>query len=335
MDKTYYLLNPGRLQRKDNTLFLCLHDEKGEPTGQKKVIPLQTTEQLYVMAQVNFNSEVMRLLGKAGVSVHFFDYYENYSGSFMPRPGLLSGRTHVHQAKHYLDAQQRINLAQCFVSGGTLNMIRVLKYRASRGVNLEGEILEIEKLKALIPHSTEISQLMGIEGSIRRIYYSCFDKIIQNFEMNGRGKQPPSNEVNALISFGNMKCYAECKRQLYHTGLDPTISFLHEPSDRRYSLCLDIAEIFKPIYVDRLVIKLLNTNTLQKKHFTKSLEGCMLSKAGVGIFDKHWDILMNKTVNIPNLSKNVSYRYLIRLECHKILKHILEGVTYKPFQATW
>ena len=75
---------------------------------------------------------------------------------------------------------------------------------------------------------------MGIEGIIRQIYYTAFDVILNDFSMNGRSKQPPKNEVNALVSFGNMMCYSLCLGQIYHTQLNPTIS-LHEPGFRRYS----------------------------------------------------------------------------------------------------
>ena len=98
---------------------------------------------------------------------------------------------------------------------------------------------------------------MGIEGNIRQVYYDAFDLILNDFEMGGRTKQPPRNEVNALISFGNMMCYSQCLRAIHQTQLNPTVSYLHTPSERRYSLALDISEIFKPILVDRVIFKLL------------------------------------------------------------------------------
>lgn len=101
-------------------------------------------------------------------------------------------------------------------------------------------------------------KLMGIEGNIRQAYYGAFGEIINDFDMGNRSKQPPQNEVNALISFGNMMCYTVCLDQIYHTQLNPTISFLHEPGARRYSLALDLSEIFKPMLVDRTIFTVLN-----------------------------------------------------------------------------
>ena len=120
----------------------------------------------------------------------------------------------------------------------------------------------------------DIDELMGVEGNMRRMYYEGFNLIIDDFEMGSRTKQPPGNEVNALISFGNMMCYSQCLRAIHQTQLNPTISYLHTPGERRYSLALDISEIFKPILVDRVIFKVLNKKMIQEKHFDKSLNRC-------------------------------------------------------------
>lgn len=180
-----------------------------------------------------------------------------------------------------------------------------------------------------------IFELMGIEGNIRQVYYEAFDVIINDFEMGNRTKQPPSNEVNALISFGNMVCYTLCLDQIYHTQLNPTISFLHEPGERRYSLALDLAEIFKPILVDRLIFSLLNKKQIQAKDFDKKLNSCLLKESGKKIFMKAWEEKLRETIKHRTLNKSVSYKYLVRLECYKLVKHLLQIDVYKPFKIWW
>lgn len=135
------------------------------------------------------------------------------------------------------------------MEGAAFNIIKNLKYYQSRGKEVQPYIDTISGFSGAIPETKAIDELMGIEGNIRQIYYDAFDVILNDFAMNGRSKQPPKNEVNALVSFGNMMCYTLCLGQIYHTQMNPTISFLHEPGYRRYSLALDLAEIFKPILV--------------------------------------------------------------------------------------
>lgn len=95
---------------------------------------------------------------------------------------------------------------------------------------------------------------MGIEGNIRRHYYATWNVIIdQEIEFDKRVMHPPDNMINSLISFVNSLIYSKVLSEVYHTQLNPTISYLHEPGVRRFSLCLDVAEIFKPLIGDRLL----------------------------------------------------------------------------------
>ena len=153
--------------------------------------------------------------------------------------------------------------------------------------------------------------------------------------MEGRSKQPPSNEVNALVSFGNMMCYTLCLDQIYHTQLNPTISFLHEPGYRRYSLALDIAEIFKPILVDRTIFKVLNKKQLQARDFDVKVNRVILKESGKKKFIKAFEDRLNETIKHRALKKHVSYKHLVKLECYKLSKHLLGIKEYKPFKIWW
>ncbi len=176
---------------------------------------------------------------------------------------------------------------------------------------------------------------MGIEGNIRHEYYQAFEIIISDFAMEGRSKQPPLNEINTLISFGNMMCYTTCLSQIYHTQLNPTISFLHQPGARRFSLALDIAEIFKPILVDRTIFRVLNKKEVQQNDFEINLNGCVLKEKGKKTFVKAWEEKLNETIKHRSLKRSVSYKHLIKLECYKLSKHILGIEEYKPLKIWW
>jgi CRISPR-associated protein Cas1 len=80
---------------------------------------------------------------------------------------------------------------------------------------------------------------MGAEGRMRKIYYEAFNVILKNgFEFQKREKRPPTDPINALISFGNSLMYTTVLGEIYKTQLDPTVSYLHEPSTKRFSLSL-------------------------------------------------------------------------------------------------
>ncbi len=335
MKRTYYLFNPGRLSRKDHTLcFVSTNTEGIEQPA--KYIPVETIESLYVFGSLDVNSALLNFMGQEQISAHFFDYYEHYTGSFMPKEYLLAGKVQVDQTRKYLDTSERLRLARKFVEGAAFNVLKNLRYYHNRGKDLASYIENIEGLEQQIAAQMDIPALMGIEGNIRKYYYDAFEYIIDDFAMEGRVKNPPSNEINALISFGNMMCYTLCLDMIRHTQLNPTISFLHTPGTRRYSLALDLAEIFKPLLVDRTIFKLLNKKELQVKHFDINLNGCLLNPAGKKIFAQAWEERLQETIQHRRLKRSVSYKSLVRLECYKLIKYIT-GIEneYKPFKAWW
>jgi CRISP-associated protein Cas1 len=334
MKKTYYLFNPGRLSRKDNTLKFTPVDENGTE-GTPRYIPVENVSDLYVFGSLDANSALYNFLGKQQVTVHFFDYYEHYTGSFFPKDYLLAGKMQICQTSHYQNHGQRMTIARKFVEGAAFNMLKNLKYYHNRGQDLLNEITLIEELENKLDQASDIPVLMGLEGNIRQYYYQAFDLILKNQEMQGRSKQPPKNEVNTLISFGNMMCYTLCLDMIYHTQLNPTISYLHEPGTRRYSLALDLAEIFKPILVDRTIFRVLNKKEIQAKDFDLKLNGCILKENGKKVFIKAFEERLQETIKHRTLNKSVSYKHLVKLECYKLSKHVLGMEEYKPFKIWW
>jgi len=334
MKKNYYLFNPGRLSRRDNTLKFTPVDEFGVE-GHPRYLPVEGVDEFYVYGSLDANSSLYNFLGRNQIPVHFFDYHENYTGSFMPKDQLLSGKVLVEQVKYYLDCRTRIEIAQSILQGASHNMMKNLRYYELRGKGT-GELLgEIAGLTEQIPSASTVEMLMGIEGNIRIRYYEAFSTIINDFEMGPRTKQPPANEVNSLISFGNMMCYSQCLRAIHQTQLNPTISYLHSPGERRYSLALDLAEIFKPVVVDRLIFSMLNKKEIQEGDFDHKLNRVLLKEGARKSFVGSFENRLNETIKHRGLGKSVSYKYLIRLECYKLIKHILQIEKYKPFKMWW
>ena len=334
MKKTYYLFNPGRLSRKDNTLKFLPVDESGRE-GTPKYIPVEAISDLYCFGSLDANSALYNFLGKHHISVHFFDYYEHYTGSFQPKEYLLAGKMQINQTKHYLSPTKRGAIAQKFVEGAAYNISKNLRYYQNRGKELEVYLERIGVLAGSIGDSADIPSLMGIEGNIRHIYYQAFEHIIRDHAMEGRSKRPPLNEINTLVSFGNMMCYSLCLSQIYHTQLNPTISFLHEPGYRRYSLALDLAEIFKPILVDRTIFRVLNKKEIQSKDFDFHVNKVVLKESGKKAFIKAFEERLNETIKHRTLKKQISYKSLVKLECYKLSKHLLGMETYQPFKIWW
>lgn len=364
MKRPYYIFSSGKLVRKQNTLFFEPYDDDREEERKKlvgahqeadrqllseagelddgydamgkRVIPIQDVDSLLFFGEVNFNSRMLQFLNQNKIPAHIFNYYGYHSGTYYPNEYLLSGFLLVDQVKHYQRNARRIVIARRFIKGASSNMLRNLKYYHDRSADLAEPIEKIEFWRDQLDCIDDVHELLGTEGNIRRTYYRAFPAILgERFDFQHRVKNPPDNAVNALISFGNAMVYTACLTEIYKTQLSPLISYLHEPGERRFSLALDLAEIFKPLLADRVIFTCLNQERVGPDDFDKDLNYCYLKPGGRKTFVKAFEQKMTTTIQHRKLKRKVSYRRFIRLECYKLVKHLTGAEEYEPFKAWW
>lgn len=333
MSKRIFVFSNGDLKRKQNTLFFENED------GEKKYIPVEGTTELMVFGEVNLNKKFLDFASQNQMILHFFNYYGYYSGSYYPREHFNSGHMILKQAEIYLDPKKRLEIARKFVEGAVKNILKVVDYYARRKKSKKIEEISehINELSEKIKEQDSTDRLMAIEGNIRDQYYSAFDEIIddENFKFEARSRRPPKNRINALISFGNSLLYTTALSEIYKTHLDPRIGFLHTTNFRRFSLNLDVAEIFKPVLVDRMLFSLINRGELKSKHFEKRMGGVVMNETGMKIFSKEFEERLARTVKHKKIGRPVSNRRLIRLELYKLEKFLIEEEPYNPFVLEW
>ena len=330
MKQSYYLYKSGRLQRKDNTLEIVYKD------GMKRSIPIERVDNLYIMTEFDFNTSLLNFISQFGVSIHFFNYYGFYTGTFYAKEKLVSGKLLIEQVNAYNDKEKRLFLAKAFIEEASYNIYRNLRYYETRGKNVKEDLEKIEFLRKQINLCKNVQEVMGIEGNIRKTYYQAWNEIInQNIYFEKRTKNPPDNAINSIISYVNTLIYTRVLNELYKTQLNPTISYLHEPSERRFSLCLDIAEIFKPILADRLIFSMFNKNQITEADFEPNLNFLYIKENTRKEITKQLDEKMQTTIKHKKLNREVSYEYLIRLEIYKIIKYLLENTAYEGFKMWW
>ena len=330
MKQSYYLYKSGRLQRKDNTLEVVYRDNT------KKSIPVERVDDIYIMTEFDFNTNLLNFLSKFGISVHYFNYYGFYTGTYYPKEQWVSGKLLIKQVENYIQPNKRIIIARAFIEAAAYNIYRNLKYYNNRGKNVQKNIEQIEFLRKQINLCKDVPELMGIEGNIRKVYYDSWNEIInQDIGFEKRVRNPPDNAINSLISYVNTMIYTRVLSEIYKTQLNPTISYLHEPSERRFSLCLDIAEIFKPIIADRMIFSMLNKKQITENDFEQELNFLYIKESARKEITKELDSRLQTTIKHRTLGRDVSYEYLIRLEIYKFIKYLTEEVPYEGFKMWW
>lgn len=299
----------------------------------KRYIPIHSINDIHIFSEVNINKKFIDFISQNKIPIHFYNYYGYYEGTYYPREFYNSGYIVLKQAEHYLNNEKRLYLAKSILSGATLNSLKVLNYYNRRNVDLNEDINNIESIFSKIKETNEIDKLLGLEGNYKIIYYKSFNKIIknENFLFEKRTKRPPTDFLNALISFGNSYLYAVCLSEIYKTNLDPRIGFLHSVTFRRFSLNLDIAEIFRPILVDRAIFNLINKKVINTTDFNEDVGICYLNEDGKKKFLSLLEEKLSTTIKLKKLNRNVSFRSIIRLELFKIQKHLISDEEYSPF----
>ena len=326
MGSTKYITSMGELSRKDNSL--CFRKN-----GKNIYIPIENTKEIYCLNEISINSKLLDFFGKNNIVVHFFNFYGGYSGSFYPKNQYNSGKLLVKQVEKF--KYNRIEIAKAIVKGIGANIDEVLYHYYKHGKSEVKDCIDWirEDLYKLVDKTENIKELLAYEGEIWMRFYSMFQYFInEDFILNKRVKRPPDNPINALISFGNTLLYTKTISAIYRTHLDQRISFLHEPSEGRFSLSLDISEVFKPVIVYKTIFDLVNNKRIQvAKHFEKSLNYCILNEEGRQIFIESFENRIESTFLHTKLNRKISYRTAIKLDCYKLIKNILENKEFIPF----
>ena len=326
MGSTKYIMSMGELTRKDNSL--CFRKD-----GKNVYIPVENTKEIFCFNEVSINTKLLDFLSQNNIIIHFYNYYGGYSGTYYPKNHQLSRKLLVKQVLKY--ENDRMSVARAIVKGIGLNIYEVLYHYYKHGKKEVKETTDWIKSDfiRLVEQSQDVKELMAYEGEAWMRFYADFKYFLpEDFVMNKRVKRPPDNPINALVSFGNTLLYTKTISAIYQTHLDQRISFLHEPSEGRFSLSLDMSEVFKPVIVFRTIFDLVNNHRLQvEKHFEKNVNYCILNEEGRKIFVKAFEERMESVFEHSRLKRKVTYRTALKLDCYKLIKNILEDKEFVPF----
>lgn len=332
--RAIFIFKSGRLSRYQNTIRFTF-SENGSKNN--RILPINSIESLHCLGQVKLNSAFLSFAGKKSVSIHFYDWHGNYVGSFVPVKRNISGFLLVKQVQAYLDHTKRMSIAREIVRSLLYNMRKNIKYFSNRNVELSEVEASLDYILLKLDTASSVQEIMGLEGEAWQCYYGSWDSIIQlpDFKFEARSRRPPLNRLNSLISFGNTLLYSEVVKQINLTALHPAVSFLHEPFERRLSLALDIAEMFKPVLVDRLIIHMIKSKEIDSDDFLKAPTRVILKESARKKFIERFMRKLDETVKHRKLKRNVSYRTMIRLECYKLTKFLIEENEYEGFRMWW
>ena len=284
---------------------------------EKARIPLHTLEGVVCFNYAGASPALMGACSSKGIDLCFF----TPNGKFLARTvGEERGNVLLRTKQHLIsqDESESCKYARLFILGKIYNARWVLE-RATRDHSLR---VPVEKMKRtslklaealpIVRNITDLSQLRGIEGETSQLYFSQFNSLIlqqkDDFVFEGRNRRPPTDNVNALLSFTYTILANNCAAALQSAGLDPYIGFLHRLRPGRNSLALDLMEELRPVIADRFVLSCINKKIFAAKHFDEQESGAVwLNEDGRKVFFKTWQERKQECITHPFLKERVAW----------------------------
>ncbi|MEC4805706.1 MAG: type I-D CRISPR-associated endonuclease Cas1d [Jaaginema sp. PMC 1079.18] len=317
-----YITQPDAVLSKKYEAFTVALKQEDE-TWKKKAIPAQTIEQVVLMGNPSVTGEALGYALELGMPVHYLTTFGKYIGSALPGHSR-NGQLRLAQYNRYYDRDRRLDLAKVFVAGKIHNQFTVLS-RLNVASN------PLKQRKALVKQQQTLDEVRGVEGLAAREYFAGIATILEEtWGFNHRNRRPPTDPVNALLSFGYGLLRVQVTAATHLAGLDPYIGYLHEVHHGQPAMVLDLMEEFRALVADRVVLSVLRTREIQKSDFQESLGAYRLSDTGRKTFLNAFERKMNDEFKHPTFGYRCTYRRAVELQARLLARHLQEDIPYKP-----
>ncbi len=329
IDHNYHIISDGILTKKDFTILFENEDEK-------KYIPIESIDTLNIYANVIFSSNFFEMANDVGLCVSIVNKYGELIGRFTPQRWKGNLTIEAEQIRLLGDEKRRLALAKEFQIANVFNIRANLRYYARRNDNevLDKTINEISDIIRKINEAKTINILMMYEAEARQKYYRCFNIIMSgdSFRFNKRTRRPPQDALNAMISYGNTLLYTRFANLIYQSSLDIRIGILHNSVFRAESLNLDLADLFKPVIVDRTIFTIVNKKMINEvRDFEEGKNGGIyMSYYGKRIFIKEFERKVSQVMMYKG--KKMSYSDIMIREVKEVNRYFRDGTRYKPYR---
>lgn len=351
-DETNLLANrsdvpPRRLTPRDSAARPLYVTEQGTRIGvskgrvtvsqQKEVLQevrLIDVSQVSIYGNVQISSQAMRAMFDQQVPVCWFSYGGWFQGI---AHGLPSKHVDLRRRQVAIAAQAGLPIAQKMVEGKIRNS-RTLLRRNSRS-----EVKPIlDQLKATADQTAEVDtveSLLGVEGVAARLYFSRFSAMLKDdslgtFDFQGRNRRPPRDPVNCLLSYAYSLLTKDLTAVALAVGFDPYLGVFHKPRFGRPALALDLAEEFRPLIADSVVVNVINNGEIQENGFTVRAQGVALTQQGRRSFIAAYERRLDQEATHPVYGYKITYRRVLEVQARMLGAYLLGEIPdYVPFMT--
>lgn len=329
-----YLIEQGAVLRKTGDRLIVEKDDT-----ELLEIECFKLDTIFLFGNVHVTTPALTELLEHGIELALLTQGGRLKGQLTP-PKAKNVLLRMAQYQKSQEATVTVPLACTFVSGKVRNALALLtrhhRNYPDRGFDPYRD--ELERLLRSVEGAESLASLRGFEGTAARTYFAGFALACRTeLSFDGRRRRPPTDPVNALLSFGYTLVGAELTSLLDAMGYDPYIGLYHQLDYGRPSLALDLLEEFRVPAVDRLVLNLTNLRTLQASDFVTDEEsgGLRLERKSLGKFFRAYEAHLNKEFTDKLTGTTITLRKAFRQQAERLATHLTRGEAYTPFLAEW
>ena len=280
------------MRRHDNVLYVTTQGAYLSREGESLLVrveketrfrvPVHTLGSVVCFGQVSCSPFLMGLCAESGVGMSFL----TRNGRFLARvEGPVGGNVLLRkeQFRRSEDPGESAKIARAAVIAKAVNS-RTNLQRALRDhpdcsgrEKIAAAVRELAEVVSSLGAPLGLDEARGLEGHAARVYFEVFDHLIvaqkDDFRFAGRSRRPPTDNVNALLSFLYAILANDVRSACEAVGLDPQVGFLHRDRPGRAGLALDLMEELRPILADRIALSLINRRQVAPGGFRKTESG--------------------------------------------------------------
>lgn len=328
---TLHITSRGSALRARGTKFVVTQH------GVSTVHPAPRTRMIVCHDRTLVSTAALTLAARHDVEVAIIDRHAGLTG-FLSLAGARYDTAYAQRTAQG-DAKFALTVARGIVEGKIANSITLLRRTPARRRRVPADVLaRLQHLRTRSRETETVQALLGVEGSAARLYFQGLRTLVPDeYGFLGRRRRPPTDPVNAMLSYSYTVLLGEVTRAVQLAGLDPNRGFLHRPYRGRPSLALDVMEEFRALIVDTCVLRLIATGAVQLSGFTTTNEqGCRMDTGTKRALVTELERRLLTVVTHPYLRQKMTYREYIEHQSRHVANLVTSPQTRRPYMhVSW
>ncbi|WP_462323663.1 type I-C CRISPR-associated endonuclease Cas1c [Desulfoplanes sp.] len=334
---TLFITTQGTYLAKEGECVLVRVDQKTVAR-----IPVHTLRGIVCFGKVSYSPYLLGHCARNNVTISHLTEYGKFLAAMR---GPVSGNVLLRREQYRKADDQNAcgSIAKSVLAGKIANCRTVLQRGArdhgdkGNGERLRNAADQLTSSLQRLKRTFQVDSLRGIEGDAANTYFGVFNGLITSrescFGFTGRNRRPPLDPCNCLLSFLYTLLVHDVRSALECVGLDPAVGYLHKDRPGRPSLALDLMEEFRPFFVDRLALTLVNRGQLAPKDFKHTESGAVhLSDGARKTLLVAYQNRKQEEVTHPFLKEKMTIGILWHVQALLLARHIRGDLdAYPPF----